>query len=100
MTEITAVPNVLQDARLVCEFEGFPDMITWTKDGNTLQFGRKYSPTLSNDFGTGKTTGSLVVMNVTSADFGSYTCTGSNKFGKMHSTGSLRSKFAIYFTCI
>ncbi|XP_060606715.1 Ig-like and fibronectin type-III domain-containing protein 1 [Ruditapes philippinarum] len=91
MTEKTAIPNMGQDARLLCEFEGFPDTVIWTKDGNVIQPSLKYFPTLSNDYGTGKTTGALIVNNVTSADFGSYTCTGSNKFGKMHSTGSLRN---------
>jgi hypothetical protein len=96
MTEKTAIPNMGQDARLLCEFEGFPDTVIWTKEGNVIQPSLKYFPTLSNDYGTGKTTGALIVNNVTSADFGSYTCTGSNKFGKMHSTGSLRSKFWIF----
>ncbi|XP_053383236.1 Ig-like and fibronectin type-III domain-containing protein 1 [Mercenaria mercenaria] len=96
MTEKTVLPGVNQDAKLICEFEGFPDIVTWSKDGNTLQGGAKYNmPTLRTDLVTGKTTSALTVKNVVSDDFGSYTCSGSNKFGEMHSTGNLRNMFPV-----
>lgn len=98
MTEQTVLPGVGQDAKLVCEFEGFPDIVTWSKDGNTLQGSSRYNiPVLQTDLTTGKTTSYLIVKSVVSDDFGSYTCSASNKFGEMHSSGSLRSKDLMMF---
>lgn len=93
MNSSSVLPSVRQNADLACIFEGFPDIVTWTKDGHSLQGGSKYIiPTLVYSIKDGTTTSTLRVNKVVSTDFGTYTCNATNKFGSNSITGKLESE--------
>ncbi|KAL4241080.1 Neural cell adhesion molecule L1 [Mactra antiquata] len=94
MDDDSVLPGVRTSADMSCIFTGYPNIITWTKDGHALQGGSKYIvPSLVTDDQEGTTTSTLRVMNVVSMDFGSYTCNATNKFGSNSITGYLRNTF-------
>lgn len=92
MTDVSLFPGLNQDAELACVFKGFPDIITWSKDGQALSGNSKYyMEPIQVSLSTGLMTGRLRVKDVRLEDYGSYTCTGQNRFGKQSVTGRLKN---------
>ncbi|XP_041363556.1 Ig-like and fibronectin type-III domain-containing protein 1 isoform X2 [Gigantopelta aegis] len=75
-------PDEQRKGVLVCWFDGYPDQITWTKNGQVVSAvpSKVYVYTEQREH-TGIVVGKLKFANVVSKDFGLYRCNGSNAYG-------------------
>ncbi|XP_052263742.1 Ig-like and fibronectin type-III domain-containing protein 2 [Dreissena polymorpha] len=77
-----ALPGLKHEARLFCQYKGFPSLIAWTRDNHQPLTESRFNiqPHIYN-FTDGITTSYLEIRDVVLDDFGIYTCNGSNEFG-------------------
>ncbi|XP_052791128.1 Ig-like and fibronectin type-III domain-containing protein 2 [Mya arenaria] len=75
------LPGMNVDTLLYCQFRGFPDVVSWTKDSQALQKDSYFVKQLLHNTNNGTTTSELQIRDVVTEDFGNYTCKGTNSFG-------------------
>jgi len=87
------LPGLNLDTTLYCQWKGFPDTVTWSKDNEALRGDSYDVKQLIRNTDNGTVTSELVIKDVRTGNFGNYTCVGANQYGSNRITESFQSKF-------